>query len=189
MDNIEHYFIPSFSEQLLLKRKKIKRQLLEQQMDWLDVRVAILGGSTTHDIKDVLELFILHYGIRAEFYESGYNQYWQDVMFENEELLNFKPDIIYIHTSNRNIVGYPRLSDSKEAVDKMLLTMYKHFSDMWERIEKKYSCIVIQNNFEYPYWRLQGNREATDYHGTVNFITRLNLMFAEYAQEHEHFFY
>ncbi len=188
MDNIEHYFIPSFSEQLLLKRKKIKRQLLEQQMDWLDVRVAILGGSTTHDIKDVLELFILHYGIRAEFYESGYNQYWQDVMFENEELLNFKPDIIYIHTSNRNIVGYPRLSDSKEAVDKMLLTMYKHFSDMWERIEKKYSCIVIQNNFEYPYWRLQGNREATDYHGTVNFITRLNLMFAEYAQEHEHFF-
>lgn len=188
MDNIEHYFIPSFSEQLLLKRKKIKRQLLEQQMDWLDVRVAILGGSTTHDIKDVLELFLLHYGIRAEFYESGYNQYWQDVMFENEELLNFKPDIIYIHTSNRNIVGYPRLSDSKEAVDKMLLTMYKHFSEMWERIEKKYSCIVIQNNFEYPYWRLQGNREATDYHGTVNFITRLNLMFAEYAQEHEHFF-
>ena len=40
MDNIEHYFIPSFSEQLLLKRKKIKRQLLEQQMDWLEVRVA-----------------------------------------------------------------------------------------------------------------------------------------------------
>lgn len=188
MDNIEHYFIPSFSEQLLLKRKKIKRQLLEQQMDWLDVRVAILGGSTTHDIKDVLELFLLHYGIQVEFYESGYNQYWQDVMLENEELLNFKPDIIYIHTSNRNIVGYPRLSDSKEAVDKMLLTMYKHFSDMWERIEKKYGCIVIQNNFEYPYWRLQGNREATDYHGTVNFITRLNLMFAEYAQEHEHFF-
>ena len=111
MDNIEHYFVPSFSDQLLLKRKKIKRQLLEQQMDWLDVRVAILGGSTTHDIKDMLELFLLHYGIRVEFYESGYNQYWQDVMFENEELLSFKPDIIYIHTSNRNIVDYPRLSD------------------------------------------------------------------------------
>lgn len=187
MDNIEHYFVPSFSDQLLLKRKKIKRQLLEQQMDWLDVRVAILGGSTTHDIKDVLELFLLHYGIRVEFYESGYNQYWQDVMFENEELLSFKPDIIYIHTSNRNIVDYPRLSDSKEAVDKMLFAMYKHFFDMWERIEKKYGCIVIQNNFEYPYWRLQGNREATDYHGTVNFITRLNLLFAEYAQEHDYF--
>ncbi|MCI8402812.1 MAG: HAD-IIIC family phosphatase [Lachnospiraceae bacterium] len=187
MDNLNNYFVPSFSDQLLLKRKKIKRQLLERQVDWLDVKIAILGGSTTHDIKDVLELFLLYHGIRAVFYESEYNQYWQDVMFDNKELSSFKPDIIYIHTSNRNIMDYPVLSDSREAVDKRLHTIYKHFSDMWEKIEKKYGCIVIQNNFEYPYWRLQGNREATDYHGTVNFITRLNLLFAEYAQEHENF--
>ena len=65
---------------------------------------------------------------------------------------------------------------------------FSHFSTIWDRIEEKYGCIVIQNNFDYPYWRLQGNREATDYHGTVNFLTRLNLLFAQYAQSHPNFF-
>ena len=181
-------FIPPFSEKLLLKRKKIKRDMLASRNDWLEKRIAILGGSTTHDIRDVLELFLLNQGIKPAFYESEYNQYWQDVMFDNADLEEFKPDIIFIHTSNRNISKFPAMNESKESVDELLKSQYQHFTTMWGRIEEKYGCIVIQNNFDYPYWRLQGNREATDYHGTVNFVTRLNLMFAEYAQTHAHFF-
>lgn len=181
-------FIPPFSNQLLSKRKKIKRELLSQHTDWLDNRIAILGGSTTHDIKDILELFLLNQGIRPTFYESEYNQYWQDIMFENEELSTFKPDIIFIHTNNRNIRNYPDIRDSRDSVDELLKSTFKHYSDMWNMIEEKYGCIIIQNNFDYPYWRLQGNKEASDYHGTVNFLTRLNLMFADYAQYHEKFF-
>lgn len=185
---MEEMFVPPFSDKLLIKRKKIKRELLASETDWLDKKIAILGGSTTHDIKDVLELFLLKHGIRPVFYESEYNQYWQDVMFDNEDLKEFKPDIIFVHTSYRNISNFPALNDSKEAVDELLKSQYQHFAAMWDRIEEMYGCIVIQNNFDYPYWRLQGNREATDYHGTINFVTRLNLMFAEYAQTHAHLF-
>lgn len=185
---MENVFVPPFSDTLLLKRKKIKRELLFWQVDWLDKRIAILGGSTTHDIKDILEIFLLEQGIRPTFYESEYNQYWQDIMFDNAELDKFRPDIIFIHTSNRNISQYPVLTDSRGTVDEILNRTFRHFSDMWDRIEEKYGCIVIQNNFDYPYWRLQGNREASDFHGTVNFLTRLNLMFAAYAQGHPHFF-
>lgn len=184
----DSYFIPPYSHQLLLKRRMIKRELLSRDIEWLDKKIAILGGSTTHDIKDVLELFLLNYGIRAEFYESEYNQYWQDIMFDNNELVMFKPDIIYIHTSNRNITGYPTISDTREEVDELVNSTFKFFSGMWDKIDEKYGCIVIQNNFDYPYWRLQGNREATDYHGSIHFITKLNLIFAEYAQAHEKFF-
>lgn len=185
---MENMFVPPFSDKLLLKRKKIKRELLLGQADWQDKRIAVLGGSTTHDIKDMLELFLLNQGIRPEFYESEYNQYWQDVMFDNPELEQFKPDIIFIHTSNRNVTAYPLLADSKEAVDELLTTTYKHFETMWSRIEENFGCVIIQNNFDYPYWRLQGNKDASDYHGRVNFLTRLNLMFAEYAQSHSNFF-
>lgn len=181
-------FAPPYSDQLLLKRKKIKRELLEEKSDWLDKKIAILGGSTTHDIRDVLELFLLNHGIRAEFYESEYNQYWQDIMFDNAELEMFKPDIVFIHTGNRNIAAYPSMTDSKDAVDGLLDSTFKHFGAMWSRIEEKYGCVIIQNNFDYPYWRLQGNRDATDIHGRVNFLTRLNIMFAEYAQDHANFF-
>lgn len=188
MDNLQDYLMPPFSEGLLLKRKRIKRQLISGRSDWIDKKIAVLGGPTTHDIKDTLEIFLLNQGIRCEFYESDYNQYWRDVMFENEKLKQFMPNIIFIHTSNRNIDRFPSLSDSREAVDELVDSVYRHFSDMWNKIFKQYGCIVIQNNFDYPYWRLQGNREATDYHGRVNFITRLNLMFAEYAQSHENFY-
>ncbi len=185
---MDDLFTPPFSSQLLLKRRQIRKELLAQGTEWLDKKIAILGGSTTYDIRQALELFLLDQGIRPLFYESGHCQYWQDVMFQNDALLQFQPDVIYIHTSNRNILKYPVLSNTKEEVEELFQSTYRHFAGMWGQIEDVYGCTVIQNNFEYPYWRLQGNREAADIRGSVNFITRLNLAFAEYAQEHGNFF-
>lgn len=179
---------PFDSEYVLKKKKSIKKALLENGNNFLDKRIAILGGSTTNDIKLILELFLLNYGIRPEFYESEYNQYWQDAMFPNEELENFKPDIIYIHTTNRNIADYPCVTDDRETIDAKLDSEYNRFEKMWERIAAVYQCPVIQNNFEMPGYRLMGNMEASDFHGRINFITRLNQKFYEYARSHKNFF-
>lgn len=65
---MQEKFTPPFSGELLSKRKKLRRELLESGADFIDKRIAILGGSTTHDIKDALELFLLHHGIRCTFY-------------------------------------------------------------------------------------------------------------------------
>ncbi|MDE7262908.1 MAG: HAD-IIIC family phosphatase, partial [Oscillospiraceae bacterium] len=181
-------FAPPFGGELLTKRKKIRRELLESGGGFIDKRVAVLGGSTTHDIKDMLELFLLHFGIRCTFYESEYAQYWQDAMFPNPELEAFRPDIIYIHTSNRNVTRWPSLPDSAEAVDGLLEEEYGRFAAMWDRLAEVYGCPIIQNNFEYPDWRLMGNRDCSDVHGRVNFVTRLNLRFAQYAQGHRNFY-
>ena len=78
-------FEPPFNSNLLIKRKKIRKVLLESNFDFIDKKIAILGGSTTHDIKDVLELFLLNNGIRPTFYESEYGQYWQEAMFPNPD--------------------------------------------------------------------------------------------------------
>lgn len=186
--DLENLFTPPFSGELLAKRKKIRRLLLEGGTDFMDKRIAVLGGSTTHDVTGVLELFLLRHGIRCAFYESEYAQYWQDAMFPNPELEAFHPDIIYIHTSNRNVSRWPELADSPEAVEDLLEEEYGKFAAMWDRLAQTYACPIIQNNFEYPYWRLMGNRDASDVHGRVNFVTRLNLRFAEYAQSHKNFY-
>jgi FkbH-like protein len=135
-----------------------------------------------------MELFLLNNGIKPNFYESEYNKYWEDAMFPNPELEEFKPDIIFIHTSNKNILNYPKLVNTKEEVDQVLENEYKRFVSMWETLSSKYHCPIIQNNFDYPIYRLLGNKDATDIHGRVNFITRLNLKFAEYAEEHQSFY-
>ena len=179
---------PFDSRYIIKKKKSIKRQLLEQDINFIDKKIAILGGSTTHDIMMIMELFLLDQGIRPTFYECEYAQYWEDVMFDNPELVEFKPDIIYIHTSNRNIRQYPALAMSAEEVDAMLDADYDHFLKLWGKIENTYHCPIIQNNFEYPFYRLLGNADATDIHGRVSYINRLNERFAAYAREHKDFF-
>lgn len=184
MKELDYPFSP---ETILVKKKKLRRQLLECGRPFTEKRIAILGGSTTSDIRLVLELFLLNQGIRPSFYESEYNQYYQDAMFPNSVLGAFAPDIIYIHTTNRNVTAYPRMMDTSEAVDGMLDMEMEKFEGMWERLESLYHCPIIQNNFEMPFYRLLGNRDAYDFHGRVNFLSRLNQRFYDYARTHENF--
>lgn len=176
-----------FDNQLLMrKRKSIRKTLLDSEL-LTDKRIAILGGSTTHDIKDMIELFLLNQGIRPQFYESEYGQYWQDAMFGNESLSDFQPDIIYIHTSNRNITYFPEPEQTGDEIEQMLQKEYNRFAVMWDKLSETFHCPIIQNNFEYPYYRLMGNQDASNIHGRINYITRLNAKFYEYAQNHDTF--
>ncbi|MBQ7563693.1 MAG: HAD family hydrolase [Lachnospiraceae bacterium] len=185
MKELEYPFDPRL---IIKKKRSFRRELLESGGSFVEKKIAVLGGSTTHDIISILDLFLLNQGIKAEFYESEYAKYWEDVMFDNPELTEFAPDLIYIHTTNRNITNYPALSQSAEEVDALLNSEFEHFRALWEKIEDRYHCPVIQNNFEYPYYRLLGNSDATDIHGRVSFINRLNELFAGYKREHRNFY-
>lgn len=170
------------------KRRSIKKELLKTDKPFIEKRIAVLGGSTTHDIIDILELFLLNYGIRPTFYESEFNQYWQDAMFDNPKLDEFKPEIIFIHTSFRNITELPAISDDAAAISDKLDRQYEHFRVMWEKLFSKFGAVIIQNNFEMPFYRLMGNKEASDPHGSINFAASLNMKFYEYAQKNKNFF-
>ena len=186
MKELEYPFDP---EWILKKKKALKRELLQNtQQTFLEKKIAILGGSTTRDIRDILELFLLNYGIRPCFYESEYNQYYADGMFPNPALEEFHPDILYIHTSNRNIEQYPSLEDDRTLVTQKLQAEYERFQALWEHLHAVYGFPVIQNNFEPPLYRLLGNRDASDHRGRWNYIQRLNQMFYEYADTHQDFY-
>ncbi len=179
---------PFDSGYLLKKKKSIKRTLLADGTPRIEKKIAVLGGSTTNDIIDMTELFLLNYGIKPTFYASEYNRYWQDAVFDNPELEAFAPDIVFIHTSNRNIIQYPDINCTKEQADELFSAQMKHFETMWQAIESRYHCPVIQNNFELPYFRLMGNRDDYDFHGRVNFVNRLNAAFADCAASREGFY-
>ena len=179
---------PFDSRYLIKKKKSLKRELLAENRQFVEKKIAVLGGSTTHDIAAILELFLLNVGIKPTIYESEYAKYWEDVMFENQELMEFKPDLIYIHTTNRNINEYPNVTMTKEDVDSLIDAEFNRYKAMWEKIETTFCCPVIQNNFEFPIYRLLGNQDCSIYSGRVNFLNRLNMKFSEYACEHKDFY-
>jgi len=178
---------PFDSDLILRTRKSIKSELLSVKEARLRKKIAILGGSTTSEIKNILELFLLHYGIEPVFYESDFAQYWQDAMF-GDKLREFSPDIVFIHTTSRNIIKWQNLRDNCEQVDALLEEQILHYTSMWDIIAQDLKCAIIQNNFERPLFRLLGNKDVSDFRGRTNFISRLNQAFYTYAQEHEEFY-
>lgn len=180
---------PFDNAQILKRKRSIKKQLVSDGSSRIKKKIAVLGGSTTNEIVNILELFLLNYGIEPEFYQSEYNAFWQDAMFGNEELDNFDPDIIYIHTTNRNIREYKlSMTATQSETDEIISNEYLHFEEIWKKLSEKFNCPIIQNNFEMPFYRLLGNKDASDYRGKINFINRLNDKFYHYSQNNENFY-
>jgi FkbH-like protein len=177
---------PMSVAEILQKRQALKRELLKQT-NLVPTRIAILGGSTSTEIKSMLELFLLAQGIQPAFYESGYNRYCEEVLFENPDLWNFKPDIIFIDTTWRNVSQFPELMEAEADVEKRLRREMARFEPLWEKIHKELGALIIQNNFDLPHLRPLGNLEASESYCRVNFLLRLNAEFAAYARNHSRF--
>ena len=161
-------------------RRKLKGALLDQP-DLLKKRIAVLGGSTSSELVSILELYLLNSGILPEFHQSEYGQYYEDLIFGSPELDDFRPDVIYLHTTVRNLKRHPAISSSEAEIQELADDTFRHFETLWEAAEKKYGCAVIQNNFDPPPHRSLGNLDGIDPRGLTHFVRGLNQRFAEAA--------
>ncbi len=171
-----------FDGKALGRRRNALRRALLERPGLMDRRIAVLGGSTTHDLIALMELFLLANGIRPTFYESEYNQWWEDAVFGNPAFDAFHPDVAFIHTSVRNVRTWPDLGAEPSAAG--VEEVVSKWRTAWEALAAKFHCPVVQNNFDYLPYRLLGNLDGTDLRGRVNFVRRLNAAFADYARAH-----
>lgn len=181
---------PFDNDFILRKQKSIKRKLLERiNAEYLPVRIAILGGSTTADIKNLLEIFLLNVGIKAEFYESEYNKFYEDAVFSNPALDKFKPTIIIIFTSVVNLLNRPEAVDDEKSAQDKLQREFERYKLIWKNLAEKYpESTVIQNNMDIPYENSLGNLAAVLPQGLNRFLDNLNEKFAQYAASHSNFY-
>ena len=173
-------------DKILRKKKSIKKELLNKK-NLVEKNIAILGGSTTSEIKNILELFLLDSGIKPNFYESEYNKYYEDALFGSDALDKFNPDIVYIHTTNKNIIKYPEFEDSEEEVFALIKNEIERYKSIWSSLSK-YDCPLIQNNFDYTINRSLGNLDFYDIHGKTYFINQLNDKFSQEARVIKHLY-
>lgn len=172
---------------ILKYQKKYKKILLDKDT-LADKRIAILSGSTIGDFKGVLEIFLLNNNIRPVFYEGMYNRFFEEAVFNNQKLSEFKPDIIYIHTTNKNISRLPTPLMNGSDVEKLLTDENKRFESVWKSLSGKYACPIIQNNFELMPFRVFGNADCYYENAITKFILSLNEKFSEYARKHPNFY-
>ncbi len=167
--------------------KKLKK-VLQEQKDLLPKRIAILSGSTIGQMRIMLELFLLNQGILPTIYEGQYNNYYEEAVFDTDELEEFRPDIIYIHTTVKNIQVWPEAGDSAKQVADKLDNQIHRFVQIWDNISDKIGCPIVQNNFEMLPYRVMGNMDSTHVTGRQCFVEELNRRFTEQMQSRSNVF-
>jgi len=167
---------------ILSKRRQI-RHVLQNAGKHTEVRLAILGGSTTSELVDILELFLLKEGIQPVFYQSEFGRFYEDAVVDNAALRKFKPEVVLVHTTARNLQHIPEAGESGESVEHKLDLEFERFHSIWTCLQKEIGCLVIQNNFEPFPQRPLGNLDSVAAFGKNNFICRLNLRLAEHARK------
>lgn len=178
---------PFNSADIRRQAKKFKKQLLDQK-NLFSKRVAILSGSTVGQMKVMLELFLLNQGIQPVLYEGQYNKYYEESVFENAELSEFKPDVIYIHTTVRNIQEWPLAGDDTNQVKEKVEQQIHRFVQIWENLWQKTGAIIIQNNFEMLPYRVMGNMDRIHITGRQFFLEELNRRFVQEIQKRDYVF-
>lgn len=185
---MEELKYPFDSTYILKKKKSLKKSILNKKENLIELKIAILSGSTIGELKNILEIFLLNYGIKPVFWEGNYNRFYEDAVFGIEEIKIFNPNIVYIHTNNKNIEEFPEVFENDEETERKINKIYLKFYQVWEKIKENLSCSIIQNNFEMMPFRLLGNQDAVLKFGKLNFIKRINEKFYQYSRQNSSFY-
>ncbi len=177
---------PYDRDEILQKKRRLRREL-SARPGLLSKKVAIVSGSTVGEVKNILELFLLSHGIQPQFYEGEYARYYENVVFDDGSLAAFAPDVLYVHTTNKNLSGLPCPADTPAQAEEKFKAECARWKTFWDAA-RAFGCPVIQNNFELPDVRLMGSYEAADPRGAVRFIRRMNEFLADYAAGSPGFF-
>jgi len=166
---------------ILRKRKRLRR-LLDERGPGQPVRIALLGGATTHELRELLELFLRARGFTPTFYESDYARYYEDGALGTPELDAFRPQLAIVFTTTRNLGAWPRTFATAAELDAAVDRELTRLRAAWERLHATFGCMVVQNNFEQPAERPLGPIDATLEFGRVGFVARLNRELAAAAR-------
>jgi FkbH-like protein len=167
-------------QDLIRKRRSLRRELSSRE-GLHPLRIAVLGGATTNELVDLLELHLLDAGFRPAFYQSEYGQFYEQAVHGTADLQAFAPDLVYIHTSFRNVLAVPSLAATEEDLARAVEAEVERYRQIWSSLQFALGCQIIQNNFELPPYALLGNLDGVLPGGHTRFYLALNAVFAREA--------
>jgi len=160
---------------------RIRRKLADKLRRPVKLRIAILSSFTTDQLKQLIDLFLFAAGLEAELYVADYGLIRQEILDPASELYNFKPSLIYIATTWRDLARRPGLSDVADSVQELVEAECKDWLGLWDTAYQRSRSQIVQNNFDSPPWRQLANHEMRHCAGFGRFVARVNGRLADSA--------
>jgi FkbH-like protein len=111
-----------------------------------EVRVAVLGSSTTTLLVPVLQALCLRDRIRAEFYQGLYGSLSQEILDPESGLAKFRPDVVFLLAKWRDL-SLEAVSPDEDGVAGQVIEGQK---SLWKRLSGQFGCHVAQQTFDFP---------------------------------------
>lgn len=142
------------------------------------IRIAYLGNQTLEPLPDYIDVCCACEGIVAAQYIGAYNQHFQELLDPASKLAAFKPDVIFLALSLRDLS--PRLyyafsslseEDTRAEFDRIIQQLTQ-----WVEVAKGASgATLLLSNLASPVGRQAGIADSKDPNGEMEFYLRLNL--------------
>ena len=145
------------------------------------LRLAILGGPTTVQLRQLMEVFLASEGIVAEVYESDYGLFRQEILTPGSGLDRFHPEILFLAIGARDVSVFPAADHSEAEVAALADEEIDCFSALWSLTHEKWNATIIQNNFEIGPGSSFGHFSVRHPGARENYLDRLNRLLAARA--------
>ena len=139
-----------------------------------NLKIAILGGSTTDFLEQPLHLELETLGLGCDLFTSGYNSFVPEMLDTNSDTVRFGPDLAVFLINPFNIADWPKSGDSLQAVQSIADRVSDHWLGLCESLHASTNCEIILSNLHTLPTRSTGNLGCRLDWETNNFILRIN---------------
>jgi FkbH-like protein len=181
--SIQNFWPPFDSAKILRNKKRILREFRSQPHQWTDKNIAILSGFSSTELRDQWEVFLLQRGIRPHFYECPFQRHIDTALFPPEDLIQFKPDIIYLAICYHNLPLHV-LCQKASKIDAAFQDCLNQLRAACEALEKRFNCPVLINTIESPPFAPLGNLEDFLADSLTSHIAKFNCELQNISKIH-----
>jgi FkbH-like protein len=148
------------------------------------LRLAILGGPTTTQLRQLIEVFLAGEGLAAEVYEADYGLFRQEILTPGSQLDTFGPQVVFLATGSRDVARRPGLDHDESTVARLAEAELQDWSNLWDTALARWNATVLQNNFEIAPGSVLGHHALRHPASWENYLERLNRLLADHAPPH-----
>ena len=141
-----------------------------------NLKIAILGGSTTDFLVRPLHLELETLGLGCHLFNSGYNSFVPEMLDTNSDTVGFDPDIAVFLINPFNIADWPQSGASLKAVQSIANSISDHWLGLCESLHASTNCEIILSNLHTLPTRTAGNLDCRLDWETNSIIQRINYL-------------
>ena len=152
------------------------------------LRIAFLASSTINGFEETIRVKCFQKGIDCVTYVADYNQYNQELLNENSELYQFKPDITFLILDTRHILGdyfFSWYSVPYDDRSKIIATKISEIENVCNTFAKNSDSKLVITSLQIPNYSPYG---IDDGHVTTSLrqvISEINTELFLWNQQHK----